>query len=145
MKLSDQNAFDIAKLSSIPKFPSNHPSVALRSDPFTSQATFHHTHPAPQIFPFHTKITSFHTPNLPPILLSHPSSFHSPHPDSVSHMGYTRPPLRPHGSHCTRIPGWIPPPGPVLDASPGNSRESSHAQGLRSDSYPPNTHIILYS
>ena len=90
--------------------------------------------PNSTLLPFHTKRTSFHTPNLPPILLSHPSSFHSPHPDSVSHMGYTRPSSRPHGSHCTRIPGWIPNPGPVPDASPGYSRESSRAQGLRRDS-----------
>ena len=79
------------------------------------------------LLPFHTKRTSFYTPILPPILLSHPSSFHSPHPDSVPHMGYTRPPSWLHGSHCTRISGWIPPPGPLLDASPGYIRESSRA------------------
>ena len=100
--------------------------------------------PKSTILPFQTKRTSFHTPNLSPILIYHPSSFHSPHTDSVSHMGYTRPPSWPSGSHCTRIPGWIPLPGPVPDASPGYSRESRCAQGLRRDSYSPNTHILLY-
>ena len=58
--------------------------------------------PRSTLLPFHTKRTSFHTPNLTPILLSQPGSFHSPHPESVSPMGYTRPPSRPHESHYTR-------------------------------------------
>ena len=78
---------------------------------------------------FHTNRTSFHTPNLPSILLSHPGSWHLPHPDSVSHMGYNRTPLRPHGSHCSCIPGWIPLPSPVPYTSTRNSRESSCALG----------------
>ena len=86
---------------------------------------------------FHTNRPSFHRPNLPPILLYHPCSLYLPHPDSVSHMGYNRPHARPHGSQCTRIPGWIPLLVPVSDSSPGYSQVSRCAQGLRSDSYPP--------
>ena len=127
-KISKQSTLSCPELRPIHN-PSTIPSHALSS----------------MLLPFHTKRTSIHTPKLPPILISHSSSFRSPHPDSVSHMGYTRPSLRPHGSHCTCIPGWIPNPGPVLDASPGYSCEFSHAQGLRRDSYPPNTCILLSS
>ena len=101
--------------------------------------------PRSTILNFHTKRTYFHTPNLPPILIYHLCPFHSPHPDSVSHIGYTRPPSRPHGSHCTCTTGWIPSMNQVPYASTGYSHGSSRAQGLRSDSYPPNTHITFSS
>ena len=99
--------------------------------------------PSSTLLPFCTKITSFHTPNLPLILLSHPGCLYSPHPDSVSHVGYTRPPSRPHGSHCTCIPYWIPLQVPFPYASPGYSLGSSFTQGLRSDSYPQHPHSLV--
>ena len=101
--------------------------------------------PSYKLLYFHTKRSSFHTPNLPPILLSHSGYLYSPHPDSVPQMGYNRPSSHPQRSHCTRIPGWIPLLGPVPDVSPRYSHASIRAQGLRSDSYPPNTHISLSS
>ena len=100
--------------------------------------------PSSTILPFHTNRRSFHTTNLLPILLSHPGSLHLPYPDSVSHMGYTRPPSHLHISHCTRIPVCIPLPGTVPDASSGYSCESSRIQVLRSDSYPANSHSLVF-
>ena len=160
LKLSDQTSVQIPNLGSIRNFPTKclrHHQARVNSKisqqspmsrpeliPIHSPSKIPSHAPSYTLLPFHTKRTSFHTPNLPPILLSHPGSLQSPHTDSVPHMGYTRPPLRPHGSHCTRIPGWIPLPGPVPDASPGYSRESSHVQGLISDYYPPKlTHPCL--
>ena len=129
------------------------PSTSPSSGPFqnfqafTPQLPRAKTHSQPkQISIIRPKLQAFafsHQENIHPhtqpttILLPHRSSFHSPQPDSVSHMSYTRPSSWPHGSHCTRIPGWIPLSGPVPDASPRYSSESSRAQGLRSDSYPP--------
>ena len=119
-KISQQSPMGCPELISIHR-PSTIPSCA----------------PSSTLLPFHTKRPSFHTPNLTPILISHPFSLHSPHPGPVSHMGYTRPYLWPHRSHCTRILGLIPLPGPIKDASLGYIRVYSCAQGLRSDSYPP--------
>ena len=144
LEFSNHTNFYIAQLGSIPTFPRNHPWVAPSSYPFTSREKFHRAHPSSTLLLFHTKRKSFHTPNLPPILLSHPLPLHLPHPDSGSHMVHTRLPLRPHWSHCTHIPGWIPLPGPVPDSSPGYSRESSHAQELRSGSYPENSHSLFF-
>ena len=77
-------------------------------------ARAHHNTPATRHLQNHTYRTSFHTLNQPTITVSHRHSLHSPHPYSISHMGYTRPPWRPQGSHCTRIQGWIALLGPVL-------------------------------
>ena len=60
--------------------------------------------------------TPFHTPNLPTAIFSHHCSSHSPHPYSISYLGYTSPPWRPHMSHCNRIQCWIPLMGPFLDS-----------------------------
>ena len=59
--------------------------------------------------------STLHTPNQPPIPISHHHISHYPHPYSTSHMGYTRPPRWPHGSNCTCHQGWIPLTGPVPD------------------------------
>ena len=74
LKLSNQNSFNVTKLRSIQKFPSNHPSVAPILDPFTTQSQFHHT-PHAQCFAFshqenihpHTQPTTHLT--FPPKLL----------------------------------------------------------------------------
>ena len=75
---------------------------------------------------------------LPPILITHHHSFHSLHPYSISHMGYTRPPWA-----ATRITLHS---YSRLDSnprsSPGYNSVSSRAQGLRRDYNPP-THIVF--
>ena len=145
-KTSDQTSIHISHLQSIGNFQPyqllHHPAkvhskISKKSPvgrpeikPIHRMSKIPSCVPSSTILPFHTKRTSFQTPNLPLILLSNPYYLHSPHPDSVSYMGYTRPPPRPHGSHYTRIPGWIPLPGPVLNVSPGYSHEFSCAQGL---------------
>ena len=128
MKLSNQNSFGSTKLRSIPNFPNNQTFSRPELGPIHNPSKIPSHAPIFMIIPFHTKRTSIHTPNLPPILLCQPSSLHSPNPDSGSHMGYNRPTSRPRESRCTRIPGWIPSSGPVPDSSPGYRRESSRAQ-----------------
>ena len=51
-EIFNQNNFYITQLGSIPKFPSNHPWVALISYPFTARAELYHKPPAPRFTHF---------------------------------------------------------------------------------------------
>ena len=115
------------------KFPKKTPWPVPSTYPVTAQANFHHVHPATLLFQTLSHHIPFHTPIQPPISITHHHSFHSPHPYSISHMGYTRPlwaAKRVTLHSCSR-----------LDTTPGSSprfsRVSSRAQGLRRDYKTP--------
>ena len=73
----------------------------LFEHPCTCPRKISSKYPSNTPFTNHTHRTPFHKPNIPPIIYPHQHSFRSPHPYSISTLGCTRPPWRPHGSHCT--------------------------------------------
>ena len=115
-KITDKKSFHITQLGSIPKFPTKHHCFDPSPHPTTAQEKFHHNTEASRHLQIHNQQTPFHTPNLTTIIFYHHHSLHPTHPYSISHMGYPRPSWRPHGSHCTRIQGWIALPGPVSNS-----------------------------
>ena len=100
-----------------------------RKLPYFSPSHTHFLKNLSQHIPFHTTI-------LPPISIFRHPSFHSPHPCSISHMGYTRPPWA-----ATQVTLYL---YSRLDStprsSPGCSHISSRAQGLRRYYKPANSH-----
>ena len=96
--------------------PREPPFTDSSTHPVTAKEKNHQVTPVQNGFKNQSKWTPFHTPNLTPIQISYHCYFHSPNPSFTSHMGFTRTPRWPHGSHCTCHQGWIPLPGPVLDS-----------------------------
>ena len=130
LEISNQTPYHIAQLRSISKIsqltsmarpkhiPSYHPSK------FSSCA--------PSQTPFSNSIPSIPLPHTHPTTHSktHHHSFHSPHPNSISHMGYTRPLWAATRVTLHSHSRMNPTPGSSPGSSPGCSRVSSRAQGL---------------
>ena len=120
-------------------FPRKTPWPVLSTYPVTDQTNFHHVHPATLLFQTLSHHIPFHTHTLPPISITHHYSFHSPHPYSISHMGYTS--LLWSATRVTlHSYSW-------LNPTPGSStifiRVSSCTKELRRDYKNPNSHILL--
>ena len=102
------------RLNTLPHYPARvHSDVFHKTPLFRPELTLNHRPSkilsrCPSCKLFTNSYTAYPLPyiNLPPIILSHHYSLHLPHPYSISHMGYTKLPWRPHGSHCTHIQGW---------------------------------------
>ena len=105
----------------------------------TADANFHQVHRAPLQFQTQFNHIPFHTPIQPPLSIIHHRSFHSPHPYSITHMGYTRPPWAATRVTLHSYSRLDPTPG----SSPGCSRVSSRTQGLRIEYKTPNSHRFL--
>ena len=129
-------------------FPSSDPTQKNPSKPqwpvpitylVTAQANFHHVHPATLLFQNLSHHILFHTPIQPPISITYHHSFHSPHPYSVSHMGYTRP-LWEATQVTLHLYSRI---DPTRRYIPRCSRLSSRVQGLRRYYTPTHSHSLL--
>ena len=140
LDISNQELHHIAQLGSNSKIPRKPPWPGPSTYPVIAQANVHHVHPATLLFQNLSHHIPFHTPIQPPISLTHHHSFHLPHPYSISHVGYTRPLWATTRVTLHSYSRMDPTPG----SSPGCSRVSSRAQGLRRYYKPPNSHSLLY-
>ena len=140
LEFSNQEPHHIVKLGSKSKIPKKTPWPIPSTYPVTAQENLHHVQPATLLFKTLSHNMPYHTPIQPPISITHNHSFHSPYSYSISHMGYTRPlwaytRVTLHSySRLDNTPG----------SSPGCSRVSSRAWGLRRDYKPPSSHSLLY-